>query len=161
VRRKSWLERNPKVPILFFIGCVILALSRPTIEANLQSASIVQAANRAKSEKEKQIEISEELLAKQEAIAKRRFQKGCIMVVALKVPDKFTSLTEGSPVIDRVRKTPLAANNVVCDRNGGTSVLVRNEEGKSVVGEIFYTGDEALIKKASKNANARYALPNQ
>jgi hypothetical protein len=161
VRSKSWLEKNPNVAILFFIGCTILALSRTTIEANLQSSNMIQAANRAKSEKEKQMEISEALLAKQEAIAKKRFQKGCIMVVAMKAPDKFTSLTEGSPVIDRVRKTPLGANNVVCDRNGGTSVLVRNQEGESVVGEIFYTGDSALIKNASKNANARYALPNQ
>ncbi|MBW4480051.1 MAG: hypothetical protein KME54_25240 [Tolypothrix brevis GSE-NOS-MK-07-07A] len=161
MRGKSWLEKNPNVAILFFIGCTILALSRTTIEANLQSSNMIQAANRAKSEKEKQMEISEALLTKQEAIAKRRFKNGCIMVVAMKAPDKFTSLTEGSPVIDRVRKTPLGANNVVCDRNGGTSVLIHNQEGESVVGEIFYTGDSALIKIASKNANARYALPNQ
>lgn len=157
----SWLQKNPMIPVLFFAGCVILALSRQTIEANLQSANLIQTANRTKSEKIKQIEISEALLAKQEAIAKSRFEKGCIMVVALRQPDKFTGLTENSPVIDRVRQTPLGANNIVCDANGGTSALVRDEEGRSVVGEIFYTGDKTLIDRARKNSNARYALPNQ
>lgn len=121
---------------------------------------MVQAANRAKTEKEKQIEINEALLAKQDAIARQRFQKGCIMVVALEKPDMFTGLSEGFPVIDRVRKTPLAANNVVCDANGGTAVLVRKGD-RAVVGEVFYTGDRKLIEAAKKQANARYALPNQ
>jgi hypothetical protein len=126
----------------------------------MQSASMVQEISRTKTEKEKQIEISEQLLAKQEAIASSRFKKGCIMVVAQTAPDKFTGLTEGFPVIDTVRKTPLAANNIVCDANGGTAVLVKS--GKTaVVGEVFFTGDRALIEAAKKRANRRYALPNQ
>lgn len=126
----------------------------------MQSASMVQEISRTKTEKEKQIEISEQLLAKQEAIASSRFKKGCIMVVAQIAPDQFTGLTEGLPVIDRVRKTPLAANNVVCDANGGTAVLVKQGK-KAVVGEVFFTGDRKLIEAAKKRANARYALPNQ
>jgi hypothetical protein len=145
---------------LFFVGCLILSASIPSIKANMQSASMVQEINRAKTEKIKQIEIGEALLAKQEAIASNRFKKGCIMVVAMKSPDNFTGLTEGLPVIDRVRKTPLAANNVVCDANGGTAVLVKSGQ-KAVVGEVFFTGDRALIEAAKKRANARYALPNQ
>jgi hypothetical protein len=121
---------------------------------------MVQEISRTKTEKEKQIEISEQLLAKQEAIASSRFKKGCIMVVAQIAPDQFTGLTEGLPVIDRVRKTPLAANNVVCDANGGTAVLVKQGK-KAVVGEVFFTGDRKLIEAAKKRANARYALPNQ
>jgi|GEM_PF-6079461 hypothetical protein len=135
-------------------------MSLPGIKANLESASLVQADSRTKNLKEKQIDIQEALLAKQESIAKSRFKKGCIMVVALQHPDKFTGLSEGSPVIDRVRKTALAANNIVCDANGGTSVLVR-KGNKAVVGEVFFTGDRQLIESVKKQSNARYALPNQ
>ncbi len=157
----KWLNRNPMFPVMFFIGCVIFALSRSTIEANMQSSNAVQTANRTKSEKEKQIDISEALLAKQEKIAALRFRNGCVMVVAQIAPNKFTGLTEGLPVIDQVRKTPLAPNNVVCDANGGTAVIVRNQSSKPVVGEVFFTGNLELIEKAKKRANARYALPNQ
>ncbi|MBW4668399.1 MAG: hypothetical protein KME60_13475 [Cyanomargarita calcarea GSE-NOS-MK-12-04C] len=156
----KWLNRNPMFPIMFFAGCVIFALSRSTIEANMQSSNMVQAANRSKSEKEKQIDISEALLAKQEQIAASRFRNGCIMVVAQIAPNKFTGLTEGLPVIDQVRKTPLAPNNIVCDANGGTAVIVRSQS-KPVVGEVFFTGNLQLIEKAKKRANARYVLPNQ
>lgn len=144
---------------LFFVGCIALSLAAPNIKANMDSASIVQTSNRIKTQAEEEMRIQEQLLESQSKIADSRFKKGCVIVVAVIAPDKFTSLTEGLPVIDWVRKTPLSAGTVVCDANGNTAVIEKRN-GKPVVGKTFYTGNQALIDKAKKKANAQYRVPN-
>ncbi|BAZ39444.1 hypothetical protein NIES4101_53970 [Calothrix sp. NIES-4101] len=108
---------------------------------------------------EEELRIQDELQITQEKIAESRFKKGCVIVVAQKAPDKFTSLTEGFPVIDWVRQTPLPAGTVVCDANGNTAIIERRN-GKPVVGKTAYTGNQELINKAKKKANAQYRVPN-
>jgi hypothetical protein len=82
------------------------------------------------------------------------------MVVAMNNPKFFTTLSEGQPVMDRIRKTPLPIGTIVCDANGNTAKIV-SVQGKPVVGELAFTGDRTLIEQAKKRANARYAIPNQ
>jgi hypothetical protein len=125
----------------------------------MESSAIIQASNRLKSQAEEEMRIQEQLLESQAKVAESRFKKGCVIVVAVIDPKKFTSLTEGLPVIDWVRKTPLSSGTVVCDANGNTAVIEKRD-GKPVVGKTFYTGNQALIDKAKSKANAQYRVPN-
>ncbi|NEQ27820.1 MAG: hypothetical protein F6K28_54250, partial [Microcoleus sp. SIO2G3] len=72
----------------------------------------------------------------------------------------YTSLSEGQPVIDRVRQTPLPAGTIVCDANGNTARIVPGVN-RQVVGELAFTGNQKIVQAARKRASARYALPNQ
>ena len=136
-----------------------MSMAVPSIKANMEVASVVQASNRAKIQAEEQLKIQQEMLFLQAKVAESRYKKGCVIVVAEKEPDKFTSLTVGYPVIDWVRKTPLSAGTVVCDADGNTAVI-ENIDGKPVVGKTAFTGNQKLIDKAKKKANAQYRVPN-
>ncbi|NDJ21001.1 hypothetical protein GS682_04940 [Nostoc sp. B(2019)] len=89
-------------------------------------------------------------------VAEARYTKGCRLVVAKRSPGQFTTLTEGRPVFDRVRNAPLPAGTVVCDAYGNTARII---EG-NVVGEIAFTGNQAVIDKVVKRSKARYSSPN-
>jgi len=83
------------------------------------------------------------------------------MVVSMSHPDHYTSLSEGQPVLDRVRKTPLPKGTIVCDANGNTARIVLGINKKPVVGEVAFTGDRTVVETARKRHNHRYVLPDQ
>lgn len=125
----------------------------------MQTASVIQNLDRQRIQTEEELKIQQEMADLQAKIASNRYRNGCVIVVAQKAPDKFTSLTEGHPVIDWVRKTPLPAGTIVCDANGNTAVIEKRN-GKPVIGKTAFTGDRQLINQARKNANANYRVPN-
>lgn len=153
------LERNPMTAVFFFGICVCLAFSSANIKANLSAVSQLQKTVRENSASVWQLQASQQTAEAQAEIAEQRYEKGCVMVVAMKDPNSFTSLSVGQPVIDRVRKTELPVGTIVCDANGNTARIV--DSGRQpVVGEIAFTGDRTIIEQAKKRANKRYALPN-
>ena len=77
------------------------------------------------------LHTSEEAAEAQAAIALQRYKDGCVMVVAMSHPGFYTSLTEGEPVLDRIRKKPLPVGTIVCDANGNTAKIVRNANFKA------------------------------
>ncbi len=156
----KYLERNPMTAVFFFGTCVCLAISSANIKANLSTVSQLQQTVRDNSAQEWQLKASLQAAQVQALIAEQRYKKGCVMVVAMKDPNSFTSLSEGQPVIDRVRKTPLPVGTIVCDANGNTAKIVQDND-KPVVGKIAFTGNQEVIETAKKRAKARYVLPNQ
>jgi hypothetical protein len=155
----KYLERNPMTAVFFFGTCVCLAVSSGNIKANLSAVSQLQQTVRENSAQEWRLRASQQSAQTQAAIAKQRYEEGCVMVVAMKDPNSFTSLSVGQPVIDRVRKTELPVGTIVCDANGNTARIVPGND-KSVVGEIAFTGDRKVVEEAKKRTNKRYVLPN-
>lgn len=80
-----------------------------------------------------------------------------MIVVAENAPEYYTGLSLGKPVIDAVRKEPLSPGTVVCDANGNTGVI--NKENH--VDDMAFTGNIQLIEEAKKLGNARYRVPQQ
>lgn len=146
--------------VLFFGTCICLAISSENIKANLSAISHLQQTVQKNSAQEWHLRASQQSAQTQALIAKQRYQQGCVMVVAMKDPNSFTSLELGKPVIDRIRKTPLPVGTIVCDANGNTARIIQGYE-KPVVGDIAFTGDRKIIEQARKRSKARYALPNQ
>jgi|SRR4028119_407348 hypothetical protein len=154
------VKRNP-VSTAFIVGIAgCLAFSSGNVKQNIQVINAVRDVTQENSAKEMQLRASLEASQQQAEIASARYQSGCVMVVAMNNPKFFTTLSEGQPVMDRIRKTPLPIGTIVCDANGNTAKIV-SVQGKPVVGELAFTGDRTLVEQAKKRANARYAIPNQ
>lgn len=110
------------------------------------------------------LQLSQDLVKQKDAIAKQRYQSGCIMVVASGNRSQLTAITEGSPVIDSSRNVPLSVGNVVCDANGLTGVIVSNPSDPKtpVVGDTAFTSDRAIVASAAKRyKGTRYTMPKQ
>ncbi|WP_414587422.1 hypothetical protein [Scytonema sp. PCC 10023] len=155
-------KRNP-VSVLFGVGILAcLALSSGNVKQQMQSLSQVRELAQQNSAKEMKLRATEDFMKQQAEIAANRYKSGCVMVVAMKNPNYYTALSEGQPVIDRVRRIPLPAGTVVCDSNGSTGILEPAADGTPVVSAIAFTGDRALVEAArNRNKSTRYALPNQ
>lgn len=156
------IKRNP-VSALFGIGVLAcLALSSSNVKQQMQSISQVRELAQQNSAKEMRLRAVEDFMNQQAQIASNRYKAGCVMVVAMKSPQDYTSLTEGQPVLDRVRKKPLPAGTVVCDANGNTGVLEPGVDDTPVVGSMAFTGNQSVVEAArNRNKSTRYALPNQ
>jgi hypothetical protein len=153
------LQRNPATSIFFFLACVLIAFSKNNIEANLNNLSSVQELARQSSAKEWKMKVSEQSTLSQKEIAENRLRNGCIIVVAEKNPKFFTSLSEGQPVIDSVRKTPLPPGSIVCDINGNTGKIIETENGP-VVSDLAFTGNRKLIEQGEHPNFAKIKEPN-
>jgi hypothetical protein len=104
---KRTIKRNP-IPTAFGIGIVAsLLISQGNIRENAKTLGEVREMAQANTAKEMRLRASQQASEGQAEIAEQRYQKGCLAVVAQSDPSAFTSLTEGQPVLDRVRKTPL------------------------------------------------------
>ena len=154
------IKRNP-ISTAFVVGIIgCFALSSGNIQQNMESINQVRDIAQHNAANEMKLRASQQSAEAQAEIAKSRYQSGCVMVVAMKDPKSYTSLSEGQPVLDRVRKTPLPAGTIVCDANGNTGKIVL-VQGEPVVGEMAFTGNKNLVTSARKRSTARYALPNQ
>jgi hypothetical protein len=154
------LKRNPVTTAFMtgILGC--FALSSGNIQKNIESMSQIRDIAQQNAAKDMQLQASQQAAEQQAQIANARYQNGCVMVVAMKDPKSYTSLSEGQPVLDRVRKTPLPAGTIVCDANGNTGKIV-SINGQPVVGELAFTGNKDIVLSARQRSTARYALPNQ
>ena len=92
----------------------------------------------------RQLQESAEAVKQRDAIATQRYKNGCRIVVAVNSPRNLATLTDGEPVLDRISHKPLPAGTVVCDGNGNTAVLIPNQQGKPVVGQMAFTGQQQL-----------------
>ena len=154
------IKRNP-VSTLFGVGVVgCLIANSNNIQRNMESINAVRDVTQQNSVQEMKLRASQQTSEAQAEIANDRYKNGCVMVVAMKSPKNYTSLSEGQPVLDRVRKTPLPAGTIVCDANGNTGRIV-TVKGQPVVGEMAFTGNKTLVAQARKNFTAKYSLPNQ
>lgn len=154
------IKRNP-ISTAFvggIVGC--FALSSGNIQQNMESINQVRDIAQQNTTTEMKLRASQQSAEAQAEIANNRYQSGCVMVVAMKDPKSYTSLSEGQPVLDRVRKTPLPAGTIICDANGNTGKIVL-VQGEPVVGEMAFTGNKNLVASARKRSTARYVLPNQ
>ena len=158
---KRTIKRNP-IPTAFGAGIVAsLLISQGNIRENARTLGEVREIAQANAANEMRLRASQQASEGQAEIAEQRYQEGCLVVVAQSDPAAFTSLTEGQPVLDRIRKTPLPLGTLVCDAYGNTGKIVPDSQGNPVVGELAFTGNKELARLATKDASARYELPSQ
>ena len=155
------LKRNP-VSAAFGMGIIgCLALSSGNISKTMNSMAQVRDLAQKNNIADMLLHTSQEAAEQQAEIAKNRYKSGCVMVVSMQHPDSYTSLTEGQPVLDRVRRMPLPAGTVVCDANGNTARIVQGLDKTPVVGELAFTGDQQVVEAVRKRHNHKYSLPDQ
>ncbi|MDM9583145.1 hypothetical protein [Nostoc sp. GT001] len=152
----KYLQRNPMASVFFFGLCVCLALSSGNLKNQWGAIASLQQKSQENTSKEWNLTLSQQQIETNAKIAEARYNKGCRLVVAKKSPGQFTTLTEGRPVFDRVRNAPLPVGTVVCDAYGNTARIINGE----VVGEIAFTGNQAVIDKVVKRSKAKYSSPN-
>ena len=155
-RFTKYLERNPMTAVFFFGLCVCFALSSGNIKSQMNVIASLQQKAQENTSQEWNLTLSQSLIEAQAKIAEARYTKGCKLVVSKKSPDRFTTLTLGKPILDRVRNTPLPVGTVVCDAYGNTARIVAGK----VVGEIAFTGNQAVIDRVAKKSKAKYSSPN-
>ena len=108
--------------------------------------------------------LSQDAAKQKDAIARQRYQDGCVMVVSANDKTQLTSITEGLPVIDSARNVPLSVGNIVCDANGLTGEIIADPNNPKipVVGNTAFTSDRALVANAAKRyRGTRYTMPKQ
>ena len=154
-------KRNP-VSTAFGMGVLgCLAISSGNITKTMNSMAQVRDEAQRNNMVDMLLHTSQEAAESQAEIAKQRYQSGCVMVVSMQHPDSYTSLTEGQPILDRVRKTPLPVGTIVCDANGNTARIVQGLDKTPVVGELAFTGSRKVVETARLRHNHKYSLPNQ
>lgn len=108
--------------------------------------------------------LTQDAAKQRDAIARQRYQDGCVMVVSSTDRSQLTSITEGLPVIDASRNVPLSVGNIVCDQNGLTGEIIPNptDAKTPIVGNTAFTSDRALVANAAKRyRGTRYTMPKQ
>jgi hypothetical protein len=110
------------------------------------------------------LDIAQDATKARDKTAKARYQNGCLMVVSGTDKAQLTAITEGLPVIDASRNTPLSVGNVVCDQNGLTGEIVANptDAKTPVVGLTAFTADRAIVAAAiARYKGAKFSMPKQ
>lgn len=144
--------------IVFGVGIAAIALfSKDSIQANLKYQNQQSLAFQKQQNALALSQAARKIQQARKELAEERFEQGCVIVVAENDPEFFTGLSLGKPVIDAIRKVPVAPGTVVCDANGNTGIVDKN----NVVSDMAYTGNQKLINSAKKKANARYRVPIQ
>lgn len=155
-----WLKRNPmSVALLSGIGISTL-LSAGNISQNASTIARVRSLTQENSLFQMQLQASEQAKQQRAKVAESRYQSGCVMVVASNDPNSFTTISEGQPVIDSVRRVPLPVGTVVCDAQGNTGEIIQGAR-LPVVSRIAFTGNRELVKAAMQRINAHYTVPQQ
>ena len=135
--------------------------------SGLQEMKVQGEQNRVLRSKQQQeqakLTLSQDAAKQKDAIARQRYQDGCVMVVSASNKTQLTSSTEGLPVIDSSRNVPLSAGNIICDSNGLTGEIIAGENPKiPVVGNTAFTSDRTLVANAAKRyRGTKYTMPKQ
>jgi hypothetical protein len=136
--------------------------------SGLQEMRTQGEANRAtratQQQEQARLTLAQDASKQRDAIARQRYQDGCVMVVSANDKTQLTSITEGLPVIDASRNVPLSAGNIVCDQNGLTGEIIPNQTDPKVpiVGNTAFTSDRTLVANAAKRyRGTRYTMPKQ
>lgn len=155
-----WCRRNPLNAGLLGAIALSTAMSGGNLGQTASNLSTIRSLADQNNRQQAELDASIEAQKTKAEVAKARYQSGCVMVVASKDPQSFTSLSEGQPVIDSARKVPLPAGVVVCDALGMTGEIVPDESGRPVVGRMAFTGDQQVINAAKTRINAKYKAPS-
>jgi hypothetical protein len=157
----NWIKRNPVAAGAIALMVLAAAANFPTIAQNMQATGRVREKAMENSELNQQLQATSLFTEQQAEIAEKRYSEGCVLVVASNDPSKFTSLSEGQPVLDAVRGVPLPAGTVVCDAFGNTARII-DQDGNPVAGELAFTGNKQVVEEAiaASNADAETSLPN-
>ena len=118
----------------------------------------------AQQQEQARLTLSQDAVKQRDTIARDRYEKGCVMVVASNDRSQFTAITEGLPVIDAARNVPLSVGNIVCDSNGLTGEIVANPTNprSPVVSNTAFTSDRAIVAQTMKRyQGTRYTMPKQ
>lgn len=157
-------KRNPE---LFIIGGLLgfsLLMGMDSIKSNLQQVATIRAQVQSDSKIQMGLQASQQDAEAKAAIAEARYKAGCVVVVAGNDPRFHTSITEGAPVLDAIRKTALPPNTLVCDSDGNTAKLVPGiYQGSrtAVAWELAFTGSRAVINAAIAQSQAQNRTPGQ
>lgn len=156
-----WIKRNPIAAGAIAFMVLAAVANFPTIAQNMQATGRVREKAMVNSELNQQLQATSLFTEQQAAIAEQRYTAGCVLVVATNDPSKFTSLSEGQPVLDAVRGVPLPTGTVVCDAFGNTARIV-DLDGNPVAGEFAFTGNKQVVEDAiaASNADAEINPPN-
>lgn len=159
--RPHWIKRNPVPSAAIALMILAAAVNFPTIAQNMEATGRVRESAMVNSEVNQQLQASSLFVEQQAAIAEQRYSAGCVLVVATNDPSKFTSLSEGQPVLDAVRGVPLPTGSIVCDAFGNTARIIA-QDGEPVAGEFAFTGNKQVVEDAiaSSNADAEINQPN-
>jgi hypothetical protein len=117
----------------------------------------------AQQQEQARLTLAQDAAKQRDAIARQRYQDGCVMVVSANDKTQLTSITEGLPVIDSARNVPLSVGNIICDSNGLTGEIIAGENPKiPVVGNTTFTSDRTLVANAAKRyRGTKYTMPKQ
>ena len=136
--------------------------------SGLQEMKVQGEANRAtratQQQEQARLTLAQDAAKQRDAIARQRYQDGCVMVVSGKDKTQLTSITEGLPVIDASRNVPLSVGNIICDSNGLTGEIVANptDAKTPLVGNTAFTSDRNLVANAAKRyRGTKYTMPKQ
>lgn len=153
------LKRN-KVSVLFGVGVLgCFFFNSAEIQKNMAATGKARELTQVNVAKDMELRVSQQQIQMQAEIGNERYQTGCVLVVSKEDPTTFTSLSEGQPVIDSKRQTPLPAGTVVCDANGNTGKIIPGSDGTPVVGEMAFTGNREVVEAARKATRLNYVLP--
>jgi hypothetical protein len=162
------LRRIKRQPVKAGLICIIVVSgfsSFGNLSQNMQTAGAVKKIADENSANEMKLQVAKDHEDEQAKIAEKRYASGCIMIVAGTDENSFTSLSEGYPVVDKIRRKPLPTGSVVCDANGNTGVMIRQKDAngqlQTVVGYVAFTGNKAVVAAAKGRINRRYYIPNQ
>lgn len=134
------------------LGYLFVSQGFGNLSTHQQQAGIIAQQRQQDQTRQAALLVSEQQSKALEKIANDRYDRGCEMVFAFspdgRLSSKTTSITEGQPVLDGVRKTPIGASAIVCDARGMTAKLIPNAQGVPVASELAFTGDRARISAA-------------
>jgi hypothetical protein len=160
---RIWRKHSSQI----IFGCLIagsVALNSNDITRNMRSLSQTREIISANTNQQQLLEEQLALEKSQASVAEARYKAGCTIVVAVNSPRNLATLVEGEPVLDRTTKKPLPAGTVVCDANGQTGVIIRDDQKKLVVGQMAFTGDRTLalnLIRKIHGAKVYYVTPEK
>lgn len=163
MRSRFW--RKNKTNVVFGVALTAaMAIGHQDIQRSMDTISAGRAQNAINTERLNELEIQSEFEKEQAKIAEDRYRRGCIPVVSSKNNRNLSAIIEGESVYDRTNKRPLPEGSVICDINGMTAVLKKNERGIPVATALAYTGNRELAMnriRAIKGHNLRYFTPEK
>jgi hypothetical protein len=152
---EKWMRRNRVMTVLIAVGFLVLIAQYNSIQRKIEMSSNIRDKISTSSYEAMLLKVSKDDADRKAAIAKHRYESGCLVPLSKTDRTKYASIVEGM-IVYGSSDQPLAVNSLVCDKDGNTGIitLVKN---KPVITEIAYTGDWEVINKARKFNVAIYA----